>query len=139
MVRADFAEQHGPEHLALVAALAEAAALCDDPAFRPELARLLSRREYLNVPDRVIAASLVGPFEYGHGRSGSAADFIHYYRDGANDPTSAKAAWVIEGFQRNGMIPPETVVPRDLGERTFRSDLFHQACHHADCQTHSRS
>lgn len=137
MVRADFAEQHGPEHLALVAALSEAAALCDDPAFRPELSRLLSRREYLNVPERVIAAGLVGPFDFGHGRTETSSDFIRFHQDGANDPSAAKAAWLIEGFRRNGMFVSSTLVPGDLGARTFRSDLFHQACHHATVHTHS--
>ncbi len=124
MVRADFAESRAREHLAMIAALSEAAALCDDPAFRPELCTLLARREYMNVPARVIQASLVGPFDYGHGNTVSADDFIHYHRNGANNPTAAKAAWLIEGFNRHRFLPPGVVIPTDLGARTFRSDLF---------------
>lgn len=132
MSRRDFAEERAGEHLAMIAALSEAAALCDEPAFRPELAKLLSRREYLNVPERVAAASLVGPFHFGHDRYLSeSADFIQYHRDNANDPTPAKAAWLIDGFKRHRFLPPGVVLPADLGVRTFRSDLFHQARHHA--------
>ncbi|HEY9248558.1 MAG TPA: hypothetical protein VIO38_05480, partial [Rariglobus sp.] len=112
------------EHLAMVAALSEAAALCDTPDFRPELCRLLARREYMNVPARVIQSSLVGPFDYGHGRTVSADDFIHYHRNGANNPTSAKAAWLIEGFNRHRFLPAGVTVPADLGQRAFRSDLY---------------
>lgn len=131
LTRTDFAERRSGEHLALVAALAEAAALCDDPAYRSELAHLLSRPEYLNVPERVIAASLAGPFEDGRGRSIAGADFIQFHRDGANDPTAAKAVWLIEGLVRHQMLPPGVAIPPDLAAQTFRSDLYHQACHHA--------
>ncbi len=124
MVRSDFAENRSDEHLAIIAALSEAAALCDNPDFRPELCNLLARREYMNVPARVIQASLVGPFDSGHGNFVPATDFIRYHRNGANDPTAAKAAWLIEGFTRHRFLPAGMTVPADLGARTFRSDLY---------------
>ncbi|MET0261933.1 MAG: CmpA/NrtA family ABC transporter substrate-binding protein, partial [Rariglobus sp.] len=124
MVRSDFAENRAEEHLAMVAALTEAAALCDKAAFRPELCELLARREYMNVPARVIQSSLVGPFDYGHGRTAPANDFIHYHRGNANDPTAAKAAWLIEGFNRHHFLPTGVVIPPDLGRNAFRSDLY---------------
>ena len=140
MVRADFAEQRHPEHLAMLAALTQAAALCDDPGFRPELARLLARREYLNVPERVVAAGLVGPYQFGHGRSTDATDFVVFHRDEANDPTPARASWLIDHLASNGLLPgTPRALPSDLARRTFRSDLFHQArqrhahtSHHAE-------
>lgn len=128
MVRRDFAEQHSDEHLAMVAAISEAAELCETEAFRPELVELLARREYLNVPARVIHASLVGPFDLGHDRSVSAQDFIHFHADdGASDPTTAKANWIIERFTRHGLIPNGQSIPSDLARRTFRTDLYHRA------------
>ncbi|MBL9205252.1 MAG: ABC transporter substrate-binding protein [Opitutaceae bacterium] len=128
MVRSEFAERRHLEHLALVRALHEAARLCDDPSFRPDLARLLARREYLNVPERVIAAGLVGPYAHGHGRSSDATDFVVFHRQQANDPTAARAGWLIDHFARAGLISPGAgALPSDLGYRTFRSDLFHQA------------
>jgi ABC-type nitrate/sulfonate/bicarbonate transport system substrate-binding protein len=127
MVRRDFAETRSGEHLAMIAALSEAAALCDDPAFRTELCELLARRDYMNVPARVIQSSLIGPFDYGHGNTVPANNFIHYHRNGANDPTAAKAAWLINGFNRHRLLPTGVSTPADLGARTFRSDLYHLA------------
>ncbi len=127
LVRSDFAESHPGEHLAMIAALSEAAALCDNPAFRPELCELLARREYMNVPAHVIHAGLVGPFDYGHDNTISADDFIHYHRNGANDPTAAKADWLIAGFNRHRFLPAGVTIPPDLGQRVFRSDLYHLA------------
>jgi ABC-type nitrate/sulfonate/bicarbonate transport system substrate-binding protein len=136
MVRQDFAANDPERHLAMVSALAEAAALCDDPAFRPELVKLLARREYLNVPERVIAAGFVGSLDLGHDRRMEAADFIRFHREEANDPTTEKAAWLIDGMVRNRLLPPGTDLPRDLGRRTFRSDLYRQACRQGSVSHH---
>ena len=127
MVRSDFAEARAAEHLALVAALAEAAALCDQTSFRPELCTLLARSEYLNVPARVIQASLVGPFDAGHDTTFPAENFIQFHREGANRPTAAKADWLIEGFKRHRFLPPGITIPADLGRHIFRSDLHQLA------------
>jgi ABC-type nitrate/sulfonate/bicarbonate transport system substrate-binding protein len=131
LVRADFAARRAAEHLALVAALAEAAALCDDPSYRPELAHLLARPEYLNVPERVVAASLAGPFDNGRGQTVPGADFIQFHRNGANDPTPAKVAWLIEGMNRHLLFPPGVTLPAELAGQAFRSDLYQQACQQA--------
>jgi ABC-type nitrate/sulfonate/bicarbonate transport system substrate-binding protein len=136
MVRRDFAAEEPERHLALVSALAEAAALCDDPGFRPELAKLLARREYLNVPERVVAAGLVGPLDLGHDRHVDAASFIRFHRDEANDPTAEKAAWLIDSMVRHRLFPPGTDLPRDFGRRTFRSDLYRQALRHTAPSSH---
>lgn len=127
MVLRDFAQNRAEEHLALISALAEAAELCDRAEFRPELCNLLARKEYINIPARVIHSSLVGPFEAGHNTSFPADDFIQFHRNGANDPTAAKADWLIEGFKRNRFIPTGVTLPADLGQKTFRSDIYHLA------------
>jgi two-component system, oxyanion-binding sensor len=123
MVLSDFAHTRANEHLALISALGEAAELCDRTDFRPELCELLARKEYLNVPARVIQSSLVGPFDAGHGTSFPADDFIHFHRNDANNPTTAKANWLIEGLKRHHLITAGTQIPADLATRTFRSDL----------------
>jgi ABC-type nitrate/sulfonate/bicarbonate transport system substrate-binding protein len=129
MVSQQFAATRADEHLALVAALTEAAALCDDPEFRPGLSRLLARREYLNLPVGVIAAGLIGQFNLGHGAFCDATSLVTFHAMGANDPQPAKAEWLIDGFRRQGLIAPSVSVPSSLSRELFRSDLFHQACH----------
>jgi ABC-type nitrate/sulfonate/bicarbonate transport system substrate-binding protein len=49
LVLEQFAEQREDEHIALVAALAEASIYCEAPANRPALARMLSDSRYLDV------------------------------------------------------------------------------------------
>lgn len=128
MVREDFAVARAEEHLALVAALAEAAVLCDAPEFRPELVKLLARPEYLDVPARIIAPALVGPFALGAERGAvEATDYIRFHAREANVPTQARAQWIIDGLVRHGLVPKGQIIPPDLVRRVFRADLFAQS------------
>ena len=128
MVREDFAAARHDEHLALVSALQEAAALCDDPAFRPELVRLLARPEYLNIPVKMLSPALLGPLDLGRGEEPvSAENYMRFSREEANVPTPLRAQWIIDGFVRHGLVPKGQTLPADLARRVFRSDLFSQA------------
>ncbi|MEY4487858.1 MAG: hypothetical protein RIQ79_366 [Verrucomicrobiota bacterium] len=128
MVREDFAVARSPEHLALVAAVAEAAVICGDAAFRPELIKLLARTEYLNLPARVLSPALLGPIALGAGQgSREATDYIRFHDHEANIPTPMRAQWIIDGLLRHGLIPAGTVVPPAFAQRVFRSDLYTQA------------
>lgn len=127
MVREDFAQNRHDEHLLLITALVEACQLCDTPDFRPELVKLLARREYLNQPRRVIAAGLVGPFKRGFDRFDDTADFISFSRGDLNKPTLERARWLIEGFRDNALFPPEVGSTTQLVREIFRPDLFSQA------------
>lgn len=128
MVREDFAAHRAEEHLALVAALQEAAVLCDEASFRPELVKLLARPEYLNVPAKTLAPALVGPLDLGRGDEPvSAAHYLRFSRSEANVPTPLRAQWIIDGFTRHGLVPKGQTLPADLARRVFRSDLFSQA------------
>ena len=94
LVRRDFAEQRREEHERLIAALIEACAFCDQPENRSQLCELLALPQYVNVPVECLESSLVEP--------GSSPDSpiqaLHgsniFHRNGANDPTAARAAWV---------------------------------------------
>lgn len=128
MVREDFAINRPEEHLALVAALAEAASLCDQPEFRPELVKLLARPEYLDVPARILSPALVGPLALGAERgTADASDYIRFHREEACLPSLARAQWIIDGLVRHGLVPKGQTIPPDLARRTFRADLFAQA------------
>lgn len=128
MVREDFAVARSEEHLALVAGVVEAAAMCSDPDFRPTLIKLLSRPEYLNLPARVIAPALEGPLALGAERgSRDAFDYIRFHEKEANSPTPLRAQWLIDGLVRHRLIPAGTVLPPDLARRVFRADLHAQA------------
>ena len=126
MVRSHFATKQAPEHAALIAAIAEAAAWCDEPQNRTTLAELLAAPHYLNVPARVIAPSLLGRFVPGPGPAESVPDFHIFSRGDANVPTAARAATLQAELVAAGLIPRALAQP-ELPGRLFREDLYQQA------------
>lgn len=134
MVTARFAKNRASEHRALVAALAEACAWCDEPQHREPLAELLSDARYLNVPARVIAPALTGHFDCGHGRVEEVPDFHVFARGGANVPTIAKAHALQTELVASGLVPASALAP-ELPRHLFREDLHREALslnpHHA--------
>ena len=127
MVRSEFARSRHEEHLLLIAALTHACEQCQDRAFRPELIKLLSRREYLHQPVKVLAASLKGPMDLGHGRSASMDTFIQFGTADSSEPQPESAEAIVERFKRHGLVTPATLIPSHFARELFRKDLHQQA------------
>jgi ABC-type nitrate/sulfonate/bicarbonate transport system substrate-binding protein len=126
MVRTGFADARAAEHADLVGALAEAAAWCDEPENRPELASLLAEPAYLNLSEAAIAAALTGRFDAGYGRLQSVPDFHIFHREGAGCPTRARAAALQDELVAAGLIP-RAVAEVELPGRLFREDIYQDA------------
>lgn len=129
MVTRRVAETRVAEHAALVAALAEACAWCDEPQNREPLAHLLSDARYLNVSAHVIAPALLGRFAFGHDRVESVPDFHVFHRGDANIPTAAKAAGLQRALGAAGLLSPAAASDFELPRRLFREDLHRGALH----------
>jgi two-component system, oxyanion-binding sensor len=126
MVRTSFAERHHAEHSRLVAALTEAAAWCDEPANRAELATILSAPAYLDLPAPVIAPALLGRFATRPDVTESVPDFHVFHRGDANAPTPARAATLQNELIAAGLLPRAQIYP-SLPRRLFREDLYREA------------
>ena len=104
--------QRNPKTLiALVKAIVEAGAWLDEPANRPEAARVLASPRYLNVPAEVIARSLSLP------------DFHVFHRQLANFPWRSHADWYLAQMVRWGQVAPRDDL-RAVADRVFRSDVY---------------
>jgi ABC-type nitrate/sulfonate/bicarbonate transport system substrate-binding protein len=137
MVRTAFAERRTGEHAALVAALTEAAAWCDEPANRPALARLLSAPAYLNLPPEVLEPALLGRFSPQAGKVESVPDFIVYHRGDASAPTAARAATLQNELVAAGLVP-RSLPTSSLPHRLFREDLHREAIANLDPHAHQQ-
>ncbi|MGB8353368.1 MAG: CmpA/NrtA family ABC transporter substrate-binding protein [Chthoniobacteraceae bacterium] len=127
MVRRDFAEAHEPEHMAMIAALAEACHYCDAPENRERIIELLAGPRYLNAPVQALRMSMKGTFDFGHGRVEETPDFHIFSRDDANEPTPGKAAWVMRSLQEIRLVGDSGILDSLDPARMFRADIFHQA------------
>jgi ABC-type nitrate/sulfonate/bicarbonate transport system substrate-binding protein len=94
VVRKEFAEKHAEEHESLIAALLEACEFCDQPQNRNQLCDLLALPQYVNAPIECFEASLLGRTNFGTNSIHSLHGLNIFHRYRANDPTTAKAAWI---------------------------------------------
>jgi ABC-type nitrate/sulfonate/bicarbonate transport system substrate-binding protein len=123
MVRRDFAQNRAVEHIALLAALLEACAFCDDAENHDLLIATLAKPEYVGAPATALTPAIHGEFDFGNNTARSIPNFTVFHRDGANEP-SAKAAWVLQQIRK---IIAHRELGSSLGRRIFRQDLLDQA------------
>lgn len=123
MVTERFARDRAGEHQALIAALLEACAWCDERENRTELAEMLSRPEYLNQPTPVLLPSLLGRFDSGHGEIHSSLDFHVFHRGRVNVPTLAKAQALQRELLQENLVGATQISP-GLPGKLFREDIY---------------
>jgi len=127
MVRHEFAENRPEEHVALVAALLEACEYCDAPENHEELAGVLARPEYVHAPVASLRHGFSGDFDFGQNRVRTVRDFSIFHRNDANEPTTEKAAWVLQLIRASGQCPDPSALNFALGRRVFRADIYEKA------------
>lgn len=126
MVTERFAETRPAEHAALIAALFEACAWCDEPANREPLAQLLARAGYINQSAHIISPALTGVFDCGHDRTEIVPDFHVFHADQANLPSTAKAMAIQQELIEAALLPSGSAT-NQLTHRLFREDIFNHA------------
>ena len=126
LVLKSFEETRPDEHLALLAALIEASAFCEAPEHRAELVRLLARPAYLGLPEALIAHSLMGPLETGHGAR-TVEDFIVFQRHAANVPDRTRARHLFDEVRSVGAGREARALRPDIISTLFREDLYRAA------------
>ena len=111
---------------ALNKSIIEAAGYAQDPANRPEIAKAISERAFLNQPVEVVEAVLTGEFENGLGETVSVPDRIGFdpypWQSFANWISSQLVRWDLQGDDK-----VETAIAADkyeeVGKEIFMTDL----------------
>lgn len=111
---------------ALNKSIIEAAGYASDPANRPEIARAISERAFLNQPVEVVEAVLTGNFEDGLGNTRTVPDRIDFdpypWQSFANWIASQLVRWDLQG---DGKV--QTAIAEDkyeeVGKEVFMTDL----------------
>lgn len=129
MVRRDFAEERGEEHLALLAAVLEACEFCQAPENHKEIIATLSRPEYVDAPAAILRRGLGGPYDFGQGSARLVRDFCIFHGNDANEPSPEKAARMFDMMRASGLCPEPSKLNSALGRRVYRQDIFCQARH----------
>ena len=124
LVTADFAEHRGEEHLRLIRALLDACQICDDEKHRPEIAKLLSRPEYLDLPEAMIRNSLCGQFDRGTGDHFPISGIHTFSGESVNRPTAEMANLVLSQLRGCGQLDADSMRGRPKPYQVFRDDLY---------------
>src|SRR5258706_1780407 len=127
MVRRDFAGQRDAEHVALIAALLEACEFCDAPDNREQIIATLAQPAYVNVPASALRRGFSTEFDFGHGEVRHITNFNVFHRHNANEPSSDKAAWVLQRLRASGLCADVSLLNAEFGRRIFRMDIFNRA------------
>jgi two-component system, oxyanion-binding sensor len=127
LVRREFAEHCAGEHEALIAALLDACAFCDEPGNRAAVASVLARREFLDTAPVALQPALTGDFDFGQGQSRHVENFVCFYGHDANEPAASKAGWVTQHLRAANLFAAAELPP-SLGRAIFRCDIFDRAC-----------
>jgi ABC-type nitrate/sulfonate/bicarbonate transport system substrate-binding protein len=127
MVRSDFAARRHEEHVALIAALIEACEFCDQPENHESIAETLADLQFVGVSTDSLRHGLAGKMDLGHGHKRIIEDFCVFNRDLANEPSSRKAAWVLELVRSSGLCKEPSALNFALLREIFRTDIFSEA------------
>ncbi|MBR0680897.1 ABC transporter substrate-binding protein [Roseomonas eburnea] len=116
-MRADFIARHPRAAEALTAAVIEAARWCDTPANRPELAQILGRRAWFNVPATDIIGRTQGTIDYGDGRRVENSPLVmKFWNDHASYPFRSHDLWFLTEDIRWGVLPEDTDTTKLIAE-----------------------
>jgi NitT/TauT family transport system ATP-binding protein len=125
--RTDWMEGHPDTVDALLVALSQAAAWCDDPAHHEELADMLERPDYVGRPASELLPALTGRLVLRHGDAQVAIpDFLQFYREAVGFPWRSQALWIYSQFVRWGFAKTSPDAER-LAAEVFRSDVYRRA------------
>ena len=128
-MRTDFVDANPRATQAILMAVMEAQIWCEQPANKQEMAEIVSRRQWFNVPVTDIIGRLRGETNYGNDRKVADPKLAMKFW-GANGeasyPWKSLDSWFITENMRWGKFPANTDV-KALVERTTRADLWTSA------------
>ena len=126
-LRGDWVEKNPRAAKALLMAVLEAQQWCEKAENKQEMAEIVSKRQWFNVPVADISGRLKGDFNYGNGRVAKGTDLgMKFWADNASFPFKSHDAWFIAENMRWGKLEPTTDISA-LVAKVNRSDIWRDA------------
>jgi nitrate/nitrite transport system substrate-binding protein len=126
-MRAAWVDKNPRAAQAIVMAVMEAQMWCDQPANHEELAQIVSKRQWINVPVADVIDRTKGKFDYGTGRVvENSPHIMKYWRDHASYPFQSHELWFLTEDIRWGKFEP-TLDAKALVKKVNREDVWREA------------
>ncbi|MBE9180985.1 ABC transporter substrate-binding protein [Oculatella sp. LEGE 06141] len=126
-MRADWVDQNPKATMALLKAVLEAQIWCDQAENKEEMADIVSKRAWFNVPAKDIVERSKGNFDFGDGRvEDNSQHVMKFWMDDASYPFKSHDLWFLTENIRWGYLPADTDT-RALVDQVNREDLWQEA------------
>lgn len=128
-MRAQFVDENPNATLAIMMAVMEAQQWCEEMENKQEMAEIIGRRQWYNVPVPDIIGRIRGDINYGNGRTAEGTDLLMKFwgeKGETSYPWKSLDTWFMTENIRWGYFPAETDV-KAIVDATNRSDLWLEA------------
>jgi len=126
-MRAAWVDKNPNAARALLMAVMEAQQWCENMENKQELAEIVGRRQWFNVPVPDIIGRLKGDVNYGNGRVAKGTkEYMKFWSDHASYPFKSHDAWFITEDIRWGKLEPSTDI-KALVDKVNREDVWRDA------------
>lgn len=126
-LRAAWVDKYPNAAKALLIAVMEAQQWCDKFENKAEMAAILGKRQWLNVPAADVLGRLKGDINYGNGRVAKGADlYMQFWAGGMSYPFKSHDAWFVTEDIRWGKFDPSIDIGA-LVDKVNREDLWRDA------------
>ncbi|WP_320198029.1 CmpA/NrtA family ABC transporter substrate-binding protein [Agrobacterium sp. rho-13.3] len=126
-MRADWVEKNPNAAKAILMAVMEAQQWCDSMDNKDEMATILGKRQWFNVPPKDVLGRLKGDINYGNGRVAHGTDlYMKFWKDDASYPFQSHDSWFLAENIRWGKLPANTDI-KALVTQVNREDLWRAA------------
>lgn len=123
----DFVKQYPNTARALLAAVLDAARYIDDPKNRPEVAKIIADKAYVNAPEDVIEQRFLGNYDNGIGKKWKDPNMMKFFDGGKiSFPYLSDGMWFLTQHKRWGLLKAH---PDYLGvaKQVNKIDLYKEA------------
>ncbi|ESY88630.1 ABC transporter substrate-binding protein [Mesorhizobium australicum] len=126
-LRAAFIEKYPNATKAIVMAVMAAQQWCDTKENKDEMATIIGKRQWMNVPVADIIGRLKGDINYGNGRVATATDlYMKFWKGGVSYPFKSHDSWFLAENIRWGKFAPTTDI-KALVDQVNREDIWREA------------
>jgi nitrate/nitrite transport system substrate-binding protein len=126
-LRTDWIEKNPNAAKALIMAVMEAQIWADNMDNKEEMAAILGKRQWFNVPPKDVAGRLKGTINYGNGRLAENTGLeMKFWKDHASYPFKSHDAWFLTENVRWGKFGVDTDI-KALVDKVNREDIWRAA------------
>jgi nitrate/nitrite transport system substrate-binding protein len=126
-MRADWVNKNPNAAKAILMAVMDAQQWCDKMENKEELATIIGKRSWMNVPVPDIIGRLKGDINYGNGKTAKGTDLLmKFWAGGVSYPFKSHDTWFMAENTRWGKFAPDTDIKKIVNE-VNREDLWRGA------------